>query len=460
MQAAVAASACSIGDISDELLVNIVSQLRVERGCLVDERAEERRRSQNSIIVRTLHALTLSCQKFNGIATPFLYQSFIQTKAQPCTQLQLRTLMDKHELAQFVQYIEFDTFSTSIQIGHKSPAEVDVSKYRKQLVDAQWRVPPPETTSQMVGRIMGYGVSDSVSGPKLCPIVERLWDLTPLNAFTVLIAIADNIQDMSLPDHGPDILSLVAFKRYTHAGIFRRLWLKGTGSEMRYPLRMYCGTPDAQHGHLIEYLWRLLSDNPVCLETRSAAALKELSFDVCDANPENFRLHLQKCTSLERFSCRWRWTDQFIPWHEVNLPALHASLQHVQSTLSHLTVDTMESVWLVDKERTIPALGSLRNFKALRYLSVTGLVLWGDDEISGAPPPLSALLPDSLKTLVIKAKWDNNVEDALYQLSVDCAVQLPVLRKVECTWSPVPAFVADYLIDTYRLGGVKLLLQY
>jgi hypothetical protein len=460
MQAAVAASACSIGDISDELLVNIVSQLRVERGCLVDERAEERRRSQNSIIVRTLHALTLSCQKFNGIATPFLYQSFIQTKAQPCTQLQLRTLMDKRELAQLVQYIEFDTFSTSIKIGHKSSPEVDISNYRKQLVDAQWLVPPPETTSQMVGRIMGYGVSDSVSGPKLCPIVERLWDLTPLNAFTVLIAIADNIQDMSLPDHGPDILSLVAFKRYTHAGIFRRLWLKGTGSEMRYPLRMYCGIPDAQHGHLIEYLWRLLSDNPVCLETRSVAALKELSFDVCDANPENFRLHLQKCTSLERFSCRWRWTDQFIPWHEVNLPALHASLQHVQSTLSHLTVDTMESVWLVDKERTIPALGSLRNFKALRYLSVTGLVLWGDDEISGAPPPLSALLPDPLKTLVIKTEWDNNVEDALYQLSVDCAVQLPVLRKVECTWSPVPAFVADYLIDTYRLGGVKLLLQY
>jgi hypothetical protein len=460
MQAAVAASARFIGDISDELLVNIVSYLRVERGCLVDERAEKRRRSRNSIIVRTLHALTLSCQKFNSIVTPFLYQSFIQTKAQPCTQLQLRTLMEKRELAQLVQYIEFDTFSSSIQIGHKSPPEVDVSKYRRQLVDAQWLVPPPETTSQMVDRIMGYGVSDPVSGPKLCPIVERLWDLTPLNAFTVLIAIADNIQDMSLPDHGPNILSLVAFKRYTHAGIFRRLWLKGTGSETRNSLRMYCGIPDAQHGHLIEYLQRLLLDNSVCLETGSAAALKELSFDVCDANPEYFGLHLQKCTSLERFSCRWRWTDQFIPWREVNLPALHASLQHVQSTLSHLTVDTMESVWLVDKERTIPALGSLRNFKALRYLKVTGLVLWGDDEISGAPPPLSALLPDSLKTLVIKAEWDNNVEDALYQLSVDCAVQLPVLRKVECTWSPVPAFVADYLIDTYCLGGVELLLQY
>jgi hypothetical protein len=457
MQAAVAASACFIGDISDELLVNIVSHLRVKRGFLVDERAEKRRRSQNSIIVRTLHALTLTCQKFNGIATPFLYQSFIQTKAQPCTQLQLRTLMDRRELAQLVQYIEFDTFSTSVQTGYKSPPGEDVSKYRRQLVNAQWLVPPPETTSQMVGRLMGYGVPDSVSGPKLCPVVERLWDLTPLNAFTVLIAIADNIQDMSLPDHGPNILSLLAFKQYIHAGIFRRLWLKGTGSEMQYPLRMYCGIPDAQHGHLDEYLQRLLSDN---LETRSAAALKELSFDVYDANPVNFGLHLQKCTSLERFSCRWRWTDQFIPWHEVNLPALRASLQHVQSTLSHLTVDTTGAVWLVDKERTIPALGSLRNFKALRYLNVTGLALWGDDEISGAPPPTSSLLPDSLETLVIKAEWDDNVEDALYQLSVDCAVQLPVLRKVECTWSNVPASVADNLIDTYRSKGVKLLLQY
>jgi hypothetical protein len=353
MQAAVAASACFIGDISDELLVNIVSHLRVKRGFLVDERAEKRRRSQNSIIVRTLHALTLTCQKFNGIATPFLYQSFIQTKAQPCTQLQLRTLMDRRELAQLVQYIEFDTFSTSVQTGYKSPPGEDVSKYRRQLVNAQWLVPPPETTSQMVGRLMGYGVPDSVSGPKLCPVVERLWDLTPLNAFTVLIAIADNIQDMSLPDHGPNILSLLAYKQYIHAGIFRRLWLKGTGSEMQYPLRMYRGIPDAQHGHLHEYLQRLLSDN---LETRSAAALKELSFDVYDANPVNFGLHLQKCTSLERFSCRWRWTDQFIPWHEVNLPALRASLQHVQSTLSHLTVDTTGAVWLVDKA----AFGTLR----------------------------------------------------------------------------------------------------
>lgn len=460
MAAIVDASECFIGGLSDELLLAIMSQLRIERGYLVDEQAENQRRSHNTNIVRTLYALTLSCRKFSAIATPHLYQSVIQTTAQPCMQVQLQTLMSKPDLARFVQYIEYDTFLPSKDTGTEDSSESDVSKYRRQLIAARWLDLPQETRSQMLDRVMDQGCDPSpVSGSKLSPDLKRFLNLNPLDVFTVLLTISDNVQDISLPEHGPYILSLLVCKLYNRPGIFRRLWLKGTGPHMSYPLRMYCGSPKVQHGHLIEYLSRLLTDYPTCLEMSTPAVMEELSLDIYDANTISLNLHLWKCTSLERFSCRWRWTDRFSPQHDVDLPAIHTGLQHVQSTLSHLTIDTMESAWRVDMDRKIPALGSLREFKALRYLNVAGLVLWGDGDILATPPPLSTLLPESLETLIIKTEWDDDVEDALQQLSVDCTSQLPALRKIECTWSPAPAFEAECLQDYYQSAGVELVLD-
>lgn len=462
MGAAVDTSACFIGELPDELLVGIVSHLRVKRGYLADEKAEGQRRYHNAIILHTMYALTLSCRKFNAIATPFLYQCFIQTKAQPCAQVQLRTLMSKR-LAPHVQYIEFDTFSCSKAVGYKSPPESDVSKYREQLVAAQGLVLPPEVKLDMASQD-AYTVAVPV-GPKLCPVLERLWKLIPLNAFAVLLAITDNVQDVAIPDHSIDVLSMVVFKQYKCPGIFRRLWLKGDGSRhfhspvSIYPVRMMCAIRNAQHGYLAEYLQRLLRPTSPYLETGSPAALEELSLDIFDAKAEDLSLHLEKCTLLERFSCRWRWTEHPNPWHDVNLPALRAGLQRVQNTLTHLTIDTMESAWRVDLDRTIPALGSLREFKALKHLDVAGLVLWGDEDISETSLPLSALLPESLETLIIKTEWDDDVEDSLHQLSVDCAVWLPALESIDCTWTPAPAVVADYLIDGFHFMGVKLVLD-
>lgn len=460
MEAAADAFTCPIGALPDELLVAITSQLRVERGYLADEEAEEQRRLQNAITVRSLHALALSCRRFNAITTPFLYQCVIQTQSQPCMQVQLRTLMDKRDLAENVQYIEFETFRCSKQTLHQSPTESDTSRYRRQLVTAQWLVRPPETTSQLVGRIMSTGCGpDIIAGPKLCPILERLWNLTPLSAFTVLLSIVDNVQDIALPDLA-DILSLVVFKEYNHPGIFKRLWLKGSRTSYTpYSLRMMRAIPTAHQGYLVDYLRRILLHKSEFLETGPPPALEELSLDVYDTNAEDFSLHLRNCALLERFSCRWRWTDHFSPHYDVDLPALRSALQNVQYTLNHLTIDTMESAWLVDIERTIPPLGSLRDFKVLKYLNVTGLVLWGDDDIGGASPPLSALLPESLETLIVKTEWDDDVEDALHQLSTDFAAWLPALKKVECKWTPAPGWVADYLIDAYQLGGVELVLN-
>jgi hypothetical protein len=112
---------------------------------------------------------------------------------------------------------------------------------------------------------------------------------------------------------------------------------------------------------------------------------------------------------------------------------LWAVLKPCQDSITHLTVDIMDSASVNDRDYS-PGIGDLRDFTALKHLDVSGLVLWGCDyEEDVGFRPLSSTLPTSLATLTIE--------------------------KVECIWGPAPRAMAEYLINAFQELGVELVLD-
>jgi hypothetical protein len=468
MEKAIDTLTCFMGDLPDELLVFIVLQLRIDRGYLADNKAEVQRRSENAAIVRSLHALTVSCRKLNAIATPLLYQCILQTQVQPYMQALLRTLISRPELAKFVQYIEFNTFLPTKRPGPDIYTKSDLRKFKGSISTAQWLVPLPEAIvfdhlRRPVTRVPGSPSDQELESIALFGAIQRALQFEDtFSTFVTLLSMVDNLKDVALPyiDNEENILAVLALKRYTGTSVFHRLWLNSEigGFSETYALRVLVGKLGDQYGSLANYLRGSLLTKPEAMYSGPPAVMKEVSLDVYDVQAKEIGTYLKSCRSVERFCCRWRWTDRFAPMWAVDLPSLRTGLLHVQSTLNHLTIDTMESAWRVDMDIMIPALGSLREFTALKHLDVTGLVLWGDDDTLESPP-LSSILPEFLETLAIRTEWDDDVEDALYHLSLDCTGLLPHLKEVRCTWRPAPRLIGEHLVDAFQLLGVDLVLD-
>lgn len=430
MDSADNAYTCFIGELPDELLVRIVEQLRVERGFLAGEEAEQNRCYRNAVTVHSIHALTRTCRKLNAVATPFLYQCIIWSPKRLFVPLLFRTLFSRPRLNRHVRYIEFAQLDDS---DIENLEEPDRYKFNEQIV---WLF------SQLIPRLTELSSPREPCGRKI---------------IVAMLSMMDNLQDASLPDQ--DEVNVILAKT-PHAGSLRRLWLTSRPWE-REPWHYGCvlrtitsGAKDGQ-GQISRYLSRFfVHDWP---EPASQPIIEEISLVVDDMHPRILEGYIRNCASLKRFSCRWEWTDS-IPRNDVNLPLLHTALQHIRQTLTHLTIDTSESASRVDMDANIPAMGSLRMFEALTYLDVAGLVLWGDGD-NTEPAPLSSILPESLETLIIKEEWDDDIEIALHELSVDCAVSLPNLKTIQCTWRPAPKFTADLLKEAFRTVAVDISLD-
>ena len=226
-------------------------------------------------------------------------------------------------------------------------------------------------------------------------------------------------------------------------------------------LQYLCSDAKDSGGCLAHYLRSLFLPNHMWSELGPPPAMEEISFTSQDVSCYFIERHLKSCTSLKAFSCRWQWHDiggSLSPPSAVDLPRIYRSLERFQNSLTRLTIDTTESAWRVDLDTVIPALGSLRTFKVLAYVNVGALVLWGDGDFL-EQAPLSELLPESLEHLILKAEWDEDIEDRLYQLSSECTTSLPKLKRAECTWRPAPGFIADLLIDACHSAGVDLILE-
>ncbi len=432
--------ACPIGELPDELLVAIAAQLHIERGFLADEEAEHQRCCENALAVRSLHAMAISCRKLNAVANPLLYRCVVQTQRELFVPLLLRTLFGSPKLGRHVRYIEFATLD---DIKLELLDQVSLDYVKKKLPRAPRRIRSSRSTVNSLSRV-----------------IRTVFDAEHTLSF--LLSTMDNLQYAALPDSRA-VLKALAFTHIARAQKLRHLWLRQDlsmyGEEYReYALRVFVSNTRDCSEHLVRYLHRFCFPMAVLVKPKPSPTMTEISLTVQDVNFVQLDDHLKDCASLERFSCRWQWTDKFIPRNPIYLPALRNSLLQVCKTLTHLTIDTSDSASQVDMDASIPALGSLRAFKALIYLNVAGLVLWGDDDIA-EPVSLSLILPESLETLIIKSEWDDDVEDALHQLSIDCTSSLPSLKEVECRWRPAPRYIAGYLIDTFCMIGVALALD-
>jgi hypothetical protein len=462
--------ACLIGELPDELLVAIVSQLTVERGYLPDTTAEEDRRSNNAVTVSSLHALTLCCRKFKVIATPFLYQCIIRTEQ--FMAFLLPTLLQNPHLGRYIQYVEITTperpfMSDTAEMatwnlleGFDQPTR---DRYSAVMKGARWIVPEHEFMTDVTVRAEqsspAYDFS-RVSEPTLRKIQEMTRSTTQAS-LVVLLALADNLQDVAIANNISNCdTAILALRHYHRPNTFRRLWICSKYHQgcRGYMLRHMCLDVEDPGGSLAHYLCSLIMPKTMFYELGLCPAMEEVSFTMQDVSRGLIEQHLSGCASLKGFSCQWQWTDKFSPAYPADLPSIHRSLSKFQSSLTRLTIDTTELAWRVGLDTFIPALGSLRGFKVLAYVDVAALVLWGDGDF-WEQAPLSQLLPESLEHLILKTEWDEDIEDKLYQLSSECTTSLPKLKRVECTWKPAPGFMADLLIDACYLAGVDLILD-
>lgn len=454
---------CLIGELPDELLVTIASQLRVERGFLADKEAEEDRRCRNAVIIHSLHALTLCCRKLNAIATPFLYRCIIRTEQ--LMTLLLPTLLENPKLGLHVQYFEATRFKIYDRELHTPGFYENFTKsvrdeFSRRIKYAEWIVPKRNHKGSAALHFTPAPGIDlaRVSEPTLHRIQEQII-LSYNSVLVVLLSLTDNLQDVAIENKYMSNIIMLALKRYSRPCNLRRLWLWSEDGTYccGYMLQYICSDANGPADLIPHYLRTLFLPETMWSEFGPPPSLEEASYTVQDVFEGTIGDSLKGVSSLKAFSCRWQWTDKD-PRFAVELPGIHRALKKFKTSLTRLTVDTTESAWRVDLDTYIPALGSLRDFEVLAYMDVSALAIWGDGDF-WEPAPLSELLPASLEHFILKAEWDEDIEDKLYQLSSECTVSLPNLRKVECTWRPAPCFIADLLIDACHLAGVDLILD-
>jgi hypothetical protein len=273
-----------------------------------------------------------------------------------------------------------------------------------------------------------------------------------------LVALAGNLSEVVVPDSAM-WRSALAHKRYARSNGLRTLWFRKDAPNNLY-LSQYQARPSPSNNPISKMLQRGLDPNAL-------PELEHILLDVEKMHEDTLYEKLMHCGMLKGFTCRWGGYELRTEWSElpqtpeepdvVDLSMFSRTLSRFKDSLTSLTIDTMEAICQIDMEEDIPAIGSLREFTSLKHFDVSGLVLWGDCEELEFPR-LSGVLPESLETLTIKTEWDDDVEDALYNLCED-AFAVPRLRTLTCTWGPAPRATAEALISAFRKINVELVLS-
>ncbi|KAH7359699.1 hypothetical protein BKA66DRAFT_573993 [Pyrenochaeta sp. MPI-SDFR-AT-0127] len=463
MQPADSSLAFAVGELPNELLIAIVIQLEVRRGYLVDPEPETERQRDNNAIVRALHSLALTCRMLNSITTPLLFQCVIQPPDRVCTtKLLLRTLSSRPDLSRYVQYIE--CHSCPMELEDTLPqhyTDTDLETYERLLAGARWTIPYMNQLSNSTsGLCRAFDQDDEIRHRQrslwigLAHYRER--DRQEF-AVATLISIAENLSEVALNLTSTNF-NILGSKQYPVGGGLSRTWFRGR-RQPHTSFHTFKANPSLQHNPLADFLcWEYVGMN-----REAFLELEEISINTADLRVGHVSNTLAPCRAVKRFACRWigdtmEDPDRLNYLSEVNLPALRRELYEWKTSFESVTIDTMDSSWLVSMDVDIPAFGTFRDFTSLKYLYVSGLVLWGDCHNLDYPR-LSNILPDSLETIGIKTEWDDDVEGALHNLYEDRSTMLSRLRRVECTWRPAPKVAADYLMEAFIKHGVDLVLS-
>jgi hypothetical protein len=89
----------AIGELPDELLLEIIGYFTPIRGFQAATIDEQARQGENGSRIRSLYSLALTCNHLHTISQPFLYQAFIQPPrgevCKPAAQLPTSIEMDE-----------------------------------------------------------------------------------------------------------------------------------------------------------------------------------------------------------------------------------------------------------------------------------------------------------------------------------------------------------------------------
>lgn len=455
-----------IGALPTELLLLIVSHLQVIRGLIPDRTSEITRREYNSQISKTLHSLTLTCQSLAVISTPLLYRSIVNNAHTPDTALELlRTLARKPKLAQHIQYVEYVIDEDEPRHPSTYYAKNHLDWIQDIIARAEWTV---TDMYQMYHRNRNHSHFHFWTFDEREMTQASLWKILCLvkehnSAFFALMAImllAGNLTEITLPYD--EALAFLAYKLYPrNAGLQRLLISRAPGSTI-ITASQKGSLPERNHA-LENFMLRYLQEPNLDADPRTNLDLDELLLDVFEGRMPVVANIISYFTSLRSLCCRWRENEPHRPdlypsLRDMQLPLLGQVLLQFEHCLESLTIDTLDCTWPIDIDSDVLPLGSLRNFRLLKHLDVSGLVLLGDYD-TATKPALSSILPASLETLKIEIEWDDEIEEVLYAYASDCASFQPALRSIECSWRPAPKTIAERLILSYKNIGVDLVLD-
>jgi len=479
MEAANANERCPLDEMPEEILVAVIACLQITRGFLPDPCHEEQRQMENRMVVKSLHSLTMTCRKLARVTTPFLYQSFIQTWTNlNATWRLLRTFIHNPELAQHLQYLENHTTRPQGDKGNMRYDGLDLDKLTHLLATANWDVLDMFTPYQRncSSKSLKWTFSDSEQ------LESYLWgNFNLMKAYNshlfakiVLISLADNLSEVATIRYG-NLTTPLAWKQVRHG--LKTFWLKHNNhlhfAIDRFEAKSGANTSAIQDYLRLAYSSRVVGDYlkrryPPFQTGTVGVELDGISFDIYDCEMHYVEKNLHFCRLLRQFTCRWVGHPLLKPGQAhpgrptrvIELPVLRQALSTFTTCLEYLTIDTLDSEWQVNDNTDIPAIGSLRDFTALKNLDVSGIVLFGDYD---APHPaslrLASMLPESLEHLNIDIEWDDDIEEALHVLLPECSSLLPNLKKIRCTWRPAPKIIADYLVEAFQDIGVELILS-
>lgn len=465
-----------IGNIPDEILLEIFNYIVPLRGLHASEEDEATRRIENAKRIQSLHSLTISCRHLHNLVQPILYQTFIQPEIDTgSARLLMRTLLDRPDLSQHIQYIE--TVYTEICPPSKPPRNTSVSPNKPleydEAVHLRW-----ELFHQHFSRAKWQ---PSLQGSKPFDwfhydyMFGCAWVHEKVEGYVAFIMLlSPNLSQVAISSlHSLYIITL-ASRAYKDIHGLRNLWLRQrlrsrdpsvphrvlsvTGQAIRvaFPLSESLTLLNAY-----SYLFPAMYDDVpnAWFWGPHPHGLLDLVLDACEISSTDLAKILSKRMSLRRFTCNWgikiSGTADLFP-QPINLPALNAALSSSQGTLEYLTLNTLDSGWKIEQNQPLSPIGSLRRFTALKHLDVSRPVLWLDRKDHPGQVSVSNLLPQALESLAINESQGAYIERFLLELIKDCEVLLPHLKTISSRVLMTDFTSVKELAEQFNEIGVRL----
>ncbi|KAF2012443.1 hypothetical protein BU24DRAFT_425105 [Aaosphaeria arxii CBS 175.79] len=433
----------SLDELPVELILEILSYLSPTRGFFVDENVEQARQNENELILKSLHALTVSCRRLYNVVQPILCKTFILPRNNVKAPQQLvRTFIERPISRKSLEYIEIYNMNAyaSFPEGFEQEASKDVS-----LDDILAQVENVWQPRFHTGRM---------AKETWMRQLVRSYGESILTSIVLLIALAPNLLDFAIMERSISSdypATTLALKKYHNdrSGL-RNLWIKQCPSRapaLESSFQKYVFTKCVRASRLpvsgCLWLGNVHDATPSPSLFHQAYALpeifgvEEMTLDSCELSSLELDALLKSYTNLRRFTCRWGIHDDRVRPREIDLRALNKSLSRHAESLESLVLDTLDSGWMVTMDQHIPTIGSLRHYTALTYIHVSSLVLFDDNIDAGNEEvPLCGLLPPFLEEIVIQSEWDEDLEENLLFLVEHCQEMLPHLKIVDCSWRP------------------------